>query len=237
MKNMDYINIDSNNIELFHENYVRKRIPVILKNAAKEWPLINSWTNNYLIKLCENIEFKVVQDSRSGENNSLNFSSSLEKYLEEEKGFAAYIHDSTTHSLFSDLFGDLDPKNPFFRANEIEKFLFFFAKTNAGALPHVHVFDVFNVLQKGKKQWVFFDASEHLAPLGYKTLQEYHKSYGRGSTSLQWFERELSSLENKVESSYTGIQEAGDLVYIPIEYSHAVLNLEDCVGLVLETKV
>ena len=49
-----------------------------------------------------------------------------------------------------------------------------------------------------------------------------------------WYTREFLQLPKRVEKVYTCTQNAGDIVYIPHQFSHAVLNKSEVIGLVVE---
>ena len=66
------------------------------------------------------------------------------------------------------------------------------------------------------------------------SLGEWKKKYFIGTQAKDWFENELEGPCDRVETGYECVQEAGDIVYIPVAFSHAVVNLSDVMGLVIE---
>ncbi len=96
--------------------------------------------------------------------------------------------------------------------------------------------DAFNLLHSGTKEWVIYDADPDKAPRGYVMMQHYHRQYGPGSHVRDWFEKELPILREKISPVYHCIQEAGDIVYIPENFCHAVLNRAEVMGLAIERK-
>ena len=49
------------------------------------------------------------------------------------------------------------------------------------------------------------------------------------------FKKEVPKLPNKVDAVFCCTQEAGDIVFIPKGYCHAVLNKSEVMGIVFET--
>ena len=115
--------------------------------------------------------------------------------------------------------------------------IFFAGNKGRGALPHKHT-AALNILATGKKRWFLFDASSS-NPMGER-LQKYYYSaypYKTNTTSSDWLDKEYStSLKNYKDNGgevYEFIQEAGDVIIIPNEWSHTVINLDDCLGITL----
>ena len=82
---------------------------------------------------------------------------------------------------------------------------------------------------------MFYDASETDNPNGYDVLQASNKKYPSGTHAKDWFKKEAPKLPNKVDRVYRCTQEAGDIVFIPNGYCHAVLNSSEVMGIVFET--
>jgi len=61
-------------------------------------------------------------------------------------------------------------------------------------------------------------------------LQESYRCYNSGSQAMDWFIRECPKLRSRKVRLWEFAQEAGDLVYIPAFFIHAVVNLEPVVG-------
>ncbi len=78
---------------------------------------------------------------------------------------------------------------------------------------HFHV-DAWNVLVHGQKRWFI------LPP-----MQGVYSS----KPILKWLDEGYPHVK-----SLEFVQDAGDVVYIPRYWSHAVLNLQECVGMAVE---
>ena len=217
---------------LFGTNYKTPRVPVLLKGAAANWPLMSNWTKEYIVDNMGSYVCKVIKDSRpaySKEQTTLKF------YFEKLSDVSTLTLDPFNAKKPPLFYKDVKSNNPYFKTNEIQRFFFFHSVKNAGTLPHIHG-NAFNILQSGTKEWVFYDASESHNPEGYKLLHTFNKKYGLGTHAKSWFKNEVPKLPNKLETVYRCTQEAGDIVFIPNGFCHAVLNKSEVMGIVFETK-
>lgn len=87
---------------------------------------------------------------------------------------------------------------------------FFFGKKSTGAPFHIHA-DAVNAAVHGAKRWFVFTPA--------KTV------YSR-KTIKEWVEEDLPTL-GEDKRPLECLQEAGDVVYVPLDWGHAVLNEED----------
>jgi hypothetical protein len=225
----EYGNQDS---ALFLSNYKIPRVPVLLKGAASKWPLMSKWDKDYIIDNMGGYVCKIIKDSRpaySKEQTTLKF------YFEKLKDVSTLTLDPFVSKKPPLFYKDINSSNSFFKTNDIQRFFFFHSVKDAGTLPHIHG-DAFNILQSGIKEWVFFDASETNNPNGYKLLKDFNKKYTIGTHAKDWFKKEVPKLTSKLDKVYSCTQEAGDIVFIPNGYCHAVLNKSEVMGIVFETK-
>eukprot|EP00729_Bicosta_minor_P007432 gene7432-22514_t len=87
----------------------------------------------------------------------------------------------------------------------------------SGAHAHVHR-SAWNALVRGRKQWVLFPA-DVLSPEGVS----------QNMPALEWFRTHLPKLRN-AGMVVEFVQEAGEVVLVPDNWGHAVLNLEPSIG-------
>ncbi|MFT4644724.1 MAG: hypothetical protein ACI8ZX_001131 [Planctomycetota bacterium] len=130
---------------------------------------------------------------------------------------------------------DIPMPNLFFSKRAIYRYFFFYSPKNTGTLPHNHG-DAFNILTKGSKEWLFYDAKKSTSPGGNKELSKTFKKYPIGSHAKIFFAKELNSLNKRMNDLSICTQEEGDIIYVPRHYAHAVLNKKDVMGIVFETK-
>lgn len=92
----------------------------------------------------------------------------------------------------------------------LEGIHFFFGKNGTGAPFHIHA-DAVNAAVHGVKRWFVFTPATTI--YSRKTIKE-------------WAEEDYSEL-GEDERPLECLQEAGDVVYVPLDWGHAVLNVED----------
>jgi hypothetical protein len=215
----------------FQSQYRDARIPVLLKGAAKDWPLMKTWNKDYISENMGSYICKVIEDSRPAYAKN---QTTLKFYFEKLKNVSTLTLDPFNPKKPPLFYKDITKPNPFFATKEIQRFFFFHSIKDAGTLPHIHG-NAFNILQSGVKEWVFYDASETYSPNGYNVLQASNKKYPTGTHAKDWFKKEVPKLPAKVTTVFRCTQEAGDIVFIPKGYCHAVLNTSEVMGIVFET--
>jgi len=227
---IEHINYSDLTKELFIKNYFNTRTPLLIKEGAKGWPLIEKWTKEYVIKNNGDYVCTVISDSRPAHS----------------KVKMTLLHYFKTQVNKSTLTLDFDPKrspfflsglkfpNIFFTKKNIHRFFFYHSVKDAGTLPHIHR-DAFNILREGEKRWVMYDADQYINPKGYNVLANTYKKYPPGTHAKTWFKKDFSKLSKSVDRVYEGIQSPSDIMYVPVNYSHTVVNTsEEVLGLVVE---
>ena len=109
--------------------------------------------------------------------------------------------------------------------------LFFAGLKNTAALPHSHG-AALNLMVYGEKKWIFFDSN---TPTGTTIEQFYYKKYPKHEEWINWYNQEYDKLKLSIPIIEC-IQELNDIVYIPNKFNHTVLNIEETMGIVVETK-
>jgi hypothetical protein len=97
-------------------------------------------------------------------------------------------------------------------------FEFSIGPAGSGSHPHVHA-GAWNALVHGRKRWILWAPS---------VLKEH--AVNVSMPALEFFTEILPKMSERSEQLYEFIQEAGEIVYIPDHWGHAVLNLEPSVG-------
>jgi len=220
--------------EFFMENYFNTRTPVLLKGASAHWELMRKWTRDYLSAEMGDFQCTVARDSRPAYSKE---KCSLRNY------FQNYSHLSTmTFEPFKPknqhlpkFLQDIPLPNPFFSRQTICAYFFFHANEKGGSLPHCHQ-DAFNLLQQGTKRWIMYDADPEIAPKGWQVLKHCHEKYAAGTHAKDWFMDGPDQVRKQGVTIYECEQQAGDIVFIPEYFSHAILNLSENQGMVIITE-
>lgn len=87
---------------------------------------------------------------------------------------------------------------------------FFFGSKHSGAPFHVHS-DAINAAIKGRKKWFVYTPQRTI--------------YSR-RTIKRWLEEDYATMPDE-EKPLECVQHPGDVVYVPLDWGHAVLNLDD----------
>lgn len=221
--------------EYFMENYFLPRVPVLLKQGCANWVFMQQWTREYLSTEIGDYACTIARDSRPAYSKE---KCTLREYFEK------YSHLSTmTFEPFDPEADEPLPKflksiplpNTFFEKKHIDAYFFFHANAGGGGLPHCHM-DAFNLLQYGTKHWALYDASPEFNPKGWEVLKQCHEDYGAGTFSRDWFVDGPDQVRREGITLYECEQEAGDIVFIPEHFSHAILNRSENQGLVIISK-
>ena len=223
---IDYSKLDRNK---FLSDYFLPRKPLLIKNGAQDWPLVENWTKDFIMRNYGNYKCTVVSDSRPAFSK---IQTSLNDYFKNHKGKSTLTLD--VNPLKSPFFiQGLKFPNVLFSKKDVSRFFFYHSVKDAGTLPHYHG-DAFNVLRKGEKRWVMHDADKVVSPKGHDVLLESYKNYPPGTHAKDWFRNEMAKVSKKIKLLEC-FQNDSDIVFIPEKYCHTVLNISDEVlGIVVE---
>lgn len=104
------------------------------------------------------------------------------------------------------------------RTGKLDGIHYFFGRARTGAPFHIHA-DALNAAVHGRKRWFVYTPSRTI--------------YSR-KTTTRWVEEDLPLLSEE-DRPLECIQHPGDFVYVPLDWGHAVLNLdENTFGFALE---
>jgi Cupin-like domain len=119
-------------------------------------------------------------------------------------GYAAVL--SIVRDMFPIPFLIADPDS----SGGLDGIHFYLGRPSSGAPFHIHA-DAANLLVKGSKRWFVYTPARTL--------------YSR--TPIQeWIDTDYKTLTDE-DKPLECIQEAGDMVYVPLDWGHAVVNLEE----------
>ena len=217
--------------EIFIKDYYKPRIPLLVKGGAKNWSIMQKWSKEYIIETSGDYECTIVSDSRPA---SAKITTSIRNYFEKYTDKSTLTLEKYQRNKAPAFLNDIELPNDFFSKKDIARFFFYHSNKDGGTLPHNHG-DAFNILQSGKKHWIFYDANKLEAPNGNQRMHFYHQKYPVGTHAKDFFKSELKSLSKNVSDTAECFQEAGDIIYVPRQYCHAVLNKSEVMGLVVET--
>ena len=203
------------------------RIPTLIKNGLKNFPELKNWNTEYIIKKYGKTNCIYTNDARPVSSRlTATYTDFFYNLSNKNYTFTRKMYDINNTLDFID---DFTFPNPYFSKNEIEKHIFYSGPATTGALPHSHG-AALNLMIYGKKKWIFFDKITHI---GKKLEQYYYKNYPPKSQYNDWYNSEYDTLKKTIPIIEC-IQEPTDIVFVPNQYNHTVLNLETTMGIVVE---
>jgi len=232
------------------------KVPKLIKGYVSEFG-INHWTEEYIIKTAGDYMNNMSHDGRPAKGDFIR--DTYKKFFEyyKNKGYYSFtrhvhqfgvqqsriewggiIYDAPRQSSETPPFiNDIKiPKEVSTLKLELSQAVFFVGNKGTGAMPHIHPAAI-NLLVSGSKSWTLFDTT---TSTGLELQQYYNSKYGVKPTSTDWLEEEYNtSLQDYKDSGgkvYEFIQEAGDVVFIPAKWSHTIINLDECLGVILGEK-
>ena len=203
------------------------RTPVILRGMAADWPFVHRWTPEYLSEQLGDFQCTIVHDSRP---DLARETCSLAAHFRERPHLDTMTIVSFDKRDEWRLFRDIPLPNPCFRREQLSAFFFFHTHAGRGSLPHCHE-DAFNLLARGRKRWVLYDADPLVSARGWELLRDCLAEFGEGSQVSDWFARGLEPLARAGIRVYEGVQAAGDVVFVPARFAHAAMNLSETLGI------
>jgi hypothetical protein len=229
--------------DITHEDLIRlkeSRTPTLIKNGLKYFPKLKKWNKDYIVEKYGELTCWYSDDARPASTNltttykdffnnlsDKNYAFTRKPRLFRLKKDSGHSYNPNTNN--NDFMQDLTFPNPLFSELEIRFLQFFAGPKKSGALPHAHG-PVLNMMAYGRKKWIFFDNESDVAK---NLVDGYTKNYPVKSQWSDWYDSEYSNLIGAVPVIEC-IQEKNDIVFIPKNYVHTILNLQDTMGVVIE---
>lgn len=207
--------------------------PVIIRGAAAT--LQRQWTIERTLERFHGRRLKVAQHARSASSVHVMWLADYLAYLDapDDGELPQYLmHGVDERATAQELVSSLDLPDAAELVGGVSFYRLYVGRQQTGSLPHNHK-PAFNVLLQGRKRWALYigDTPETTQQL----LDEGMRDYPHGSQIQPWFRDECPRLrERKGVAFYELVQEAGDTLYIPDQFVHAVANLERVLGLVIQ---
>ena len=205
--------------ETFYKEYVLKRRPVIIRNAAVDMPAFSKWTDEYLNSTFGHLELRLEEKVEGASNDRLpagkfgigrdTLQNFLSGYLEADAN--GYIVGELPEPMFEDV--DVLPCMACSSIyNKIQEVNFWMTSRGAASAIHRDAFDAINCLLSGKKEWYFMESHYN------DEVYVIHRAkYELGGLSLvQPDSVDLERYPKFAEVKYAFLTaNAGDCLYIP----------------------
>jgi hypothetical protein len=247
--------IESNKLEPsdFISNFEEKNLPVVIRGAVSNWPALRLWTNTGLIERfsssnlfhCGGVRLSMeaylrymLQTSSHDDRPLYMFERHFVKLGEAEK----IQQEFSVPNYFSD---DLQKLlEPVGLAPDFRWLIIGPRKSGSTFHKDPNGSSAWNALIRGKKAWIFYppesvppgvvigsdsvESSEIATPA---SVMEWYIDCFAQHRSRQRKRRNHMSSHEIPRGPLCGIQEPGDIVFVPCGWWHQVLNIEDSVCL------
>jgi histone arginine demethylase JMJD6 len=194
------------------------------------------WTDDWLLERFGDDYCQISMDSRTA-RRTFATQMALPAYLDtlrsSDAGSQGYLfHSQRDFEGAQDLLDDLDVPEPILDLGVPSLYRFYVGPALTGTLPHFHTYAI-NALARGRKRWAVYVGPN--PQVNRSLVEDSLAQYAGGSQASDWFEAECPVLRDRPRIRlWEFVQEAGDLVYIPRGFIHAVVNLDQVVGFTVE---
>ncbi|KAJ3095383.1 hypothetical protein HDU97_007006, partial [Phlyctochytrium planicorne] len=222
-------------VEDFIKEYSEPNKPVILTDVISSWPAFKTWTLDYLVRVCGDVDFRaeaVDLPLKAYASYSARCSQSGGSFEESplylfDRHFATRTvlsNDYTIPSYFSeDLFSVFGKERPDYR-------WLILGPPRSGSTFHIdpNQTNAWNAVIRGSKKWIMFPPE--IPPPGV-----YPNEDGSEVTSpvslAEWFLNHYDEMKSSPVKPIECICRAGELIYVPRGWWHAVMNLEETIAI------
>jgi hypothetical protein len=215
--------------EIFISEFVSIQRPVIIRGLGHQAAASSMWTKDAFAQRWgdHNVTVSAVPHAQSyGQASAIMpIRMFLELHMNTSRPTGAYVFDSRLLESVSDLRGDCPPPS-LLQDTRIVLSQFFVGSAATGSFPHFHG-HALNILVHGKKLWYIFPPNE--AHFNVKNISKW--------VSEDWPTIAGRTLDAQRAGVAQCMQEAGDAVFVPQSWGHAVFNTAPSVGVAYEFDV
>eukprot|EP00397_Hematodinium_sp_SG-2012_P023321 GEMP01024220.1.p1 GENE.GEMP01024220.1~~GEMP01024220.1.p1 ORF type:complete len:402 (+),score=69.82 GEMP01024220.1:32-1207(+) len=238
------VHVNDITVEDFWNKYCMTHTPVILEGAMDDWPAMNNWSIAKLRERFPNGLFKVGEDD-DGRRVRVKFKYFLD-YMENQDDdsplylFQSALHEEThSNELLQDY--SLPPHFPCNFLNLVGRDKkppwrwFCIGPKRSGTTVHFDPLgtSAWNAVTCGLKRWVLFEPE-----LPNKFVKaKSHRFEDEDDEAIDYFVNMLPRLKNQIKKEdlrvkvYDDLQKAGEIIFVPCNWWHGVVNLEDTVAI------
>jgi len=236
-----YVNGHTLTPESFRRDFHVPRIPCVISGLADDWPARHKWSFEQLMRNHPKLKLKCGED-----DDEMPLKLSVKTFLQYQATQARkddsplYCFDSSFDKDTSPLL--LDYHVPFIFDEDLFQLVsnhrrpphrwFLLGPERSGTCVHTDPLgtSAWNTLIRGRKLWAFFPPSVPRHVVKGKTFVKP----GGDDEAIDWFAHLLpkirASLGGLVDGFALFIQQPGETVFVPADWHHAVLNLDDTVA-------
>jgi histone arginine demethylase JMJD6 len=223
----------------FFEKYASKSKPVIIRGAIDEWPAIaeGKWDYDELLRRFKHVLFKVGEED-NGRKLKVKMKTFLDYMTHQTDDSPLYLFESgmdgQTISLRSDYripdyFPD-DFLNLAGRENKPPHKWFCIGPKRSGTTVHRDPLGTgaWNAVTHGYKRWVLFEPKENRILVKARK----YRQKGEDDEAIHYFDNMLPRMReaNPTINIYEVVQGPGDIIFVPGQWWHGVVNLTDTIA-------
>ena len=221
--------------ETFLKEYIQPNQPGLFRGLIDDWKAFQHWTREQFVERYGKTEVDVSRVAYSEHFGAPAERMTLRKYVEEEMTLARSAPDDSAvgarRYVFTEIARD-DPLRDDFSLDWIDRRFtagsvpeLFIGAAGSGAQVHRHDAAI-NALVYGVKHWYMFPPTQRkFAPDAF------------GMPVDEWVEQILPQLRQGGIAPIEFIQSAGEVVFVPHDWAHVIVNLADVVGVSAQLKM
>eukprot|EP00930_Biecheleria_cincta_P076625 TRINITY_DN6382_c0_g2_i1.p1 TRINITY_DN6382_c0_g2~~TRINITY_DN6382_c0_g2_i1.p1 ORF type:complete len:554 (+),score=110.90 TRINITY_DN6382_c0_g2_i1:30-1664(+) len=225
--------------EWFLEEVAKKAQPIIVEDCCGDWPAMDRWNIDALEERFRQIAFKVAKDDK-GKKLRMKFKYFADYIRHQQDDNPLYLFETNMDDngyirpLMDDYeVPDIFPHDWFSLVNQDSRppFRWFcIGPKRSGTTVHIDPLGTaaWNAVTHGVKRWVLFEPKEDKRIVkGKDFLQK-----GEDDEAIMYFDFVLPRIKRAHPDLkvYEGLQKPGEVIFVPGDWWHAVLNLEDTVA-------
>mmetsp|Transcript_651 Transcript_651/g.1172 ORF Transcript_651/g.1172 Transcript_651/m.1172 type:complete len:516 (+) Transcript_651:60-1607(+) len=226
-ENIPIRNANELSLDQFKSEFATPNIPVIIKGACAHWPALKIWKREYLSNVCDKVKLN-AGGYHFTMKEYFEYSDTVDDdqplYLFDQRCFDTIPqlqHDVSVPKYFqNDYFSvlDQDAHRPDFRWLIIGG-----SKSGSSFHKDPNSTSAWNAVINGRKKWILFPP--HIASPPGISASRNGCNVQSPLSLMEWFLNYYESA-SKEDECCEGVVDAGDVLFVPHGWWHAVLNLE-----------
>jgi len=227
-------------VEEFFLRFSLPRRPCIIEDGMKDWPAMQRWSMDLLMEELRHTSLKVGEDDR-GRKLRMKFKYFMDYMKNQRDDSPLYLfetrpeNDPQARKLLDDFeVPDLFPHDFFDLVNPHSKPPYRWwsiGPKRSGTTVHADPLGTaaWNAVTHGRKRWVLFEPQVDARIAKGKDVIN---TATEDDEAVMYFDFLLPRIKEKHPDIriYEGVQGPGEIIYVPGEWWHGVLNLEDTVA-------
>lgn len=224
----------------FFQRFALARRPCIIEGAITDWPAMEKWDVDRLMRSIRHSPLKVGEDD-NGKKLRMQFKYFVDYMRTQQDDSPLYLfetkveHDPDARRLLDDFeVPDLFPHDFFDLVNHNSKPPYRWwsiGPKRSGTTVHADPLgtSAWNAVTHGLKRWVLFEPS---VPVRLAKGKDVINKETEDDEAIMYFDFLLPRIKAKHPDVrvYEGLQGPGDVIFVPGEWWHGVINLEDTIA-------